>query len=174
MNELEIVRDNLLKSIPKINYDYDPSEIESGSSWLDLQFEGQFLNIEWNPNKGFGIYFDDVDSYGLGPSEIYRDKDILFKRVKMLFMEHKQHLKLKEIREILGMSQIQLGELLGQKQGSISKIESRESDVLFKTICSMISALGGTLEVKAHFDDFDVPLDFSCSNGDRKSHLGSE
>ena len=82
----------------------------------------------------------------------------------MIFRDHKINLKLKEIREILGVSQMDLGEILGQKQGSISKLESREKDVRFNTICSVIAALGGTLEIKAHFKDFDVPLDFSCSS----------
>ena len=164
MNELEAIRDGLLRKLPTIDYDYDPAETESGSSWLDLHFEEQYLNIEWKPNKGFGLYFQDQNSYGTGPEEIYRSKDKLLKRIYMLFLEHKLRLKLKEIREIKGVSQTELGALLGQNQGSISKLESRESDVLFKTLCSVVKALGGKLEVKAHFDDFDVPLDFSCTN----------
>ena len=171
MNELETVRNSLLKQIPNINCDYDPAENETGSSWLDLRFENQFINIEWNPNKGFGLYLENDGSYGLGPNEIYRNKDALFKRILMLFIEHKVLLKLKEIREIRGVSQTELGALLGQKQGSISKIEARENDVFFKTICSIISALGGTLEIKAHFDDFDVPLDLSCINDKNKNLL---
>ncbi|VAW69036.1 hypothetical protein MNBD_GAMMA10-2423 [hydrothermal vent metagenome] len=169
MNELEAVRDNLREQIPGINCDYDPCENESGSAWLDLRFENLTINVEWNQDKGFGLYIDDIDSFGTGPNEIYRSKDKLFKRILMLFVERKLHLKLKEIREIRGISQLELGVLLGQKQGSVSKIESRESDVLFKTICSVVNALGGKLEIKAHFEDFDVPLDFSCSNEtDRK------
>ena len=114
------------------------------------------------------LYLDEDDSYGLGPNEIYRNKDKLYKRINMLFLEQKLHLKLKELREIKGISQSELGDLLGQKQGSISKIESRENDVLFKTLCMMVEALGGTLEIKAHFDDFDVPLDLSCSKDNNK------
>ncbi|MFV2005088.1 MAG: helix-turn-helix domain-containing protein [Gammaproteobacteria bacterium] len=169
MNELEAVKNDLLKRIPQLDCDYDPGETESGSSWLDLRFENQFINIEWNPGKGFGLHLEDVDSYGSGPNEIYRNKDKLYKRIYMLFLERKLHLKLKELREIKGISQSELGELLGQKQASISKIETRENDVLIKTLCAMVEALGGTLEIKVHFDDFDVPLDLSCStNNDRK------
>ena len=168
MNELEIVKENLLKRIPQIDCDYDPGETESGSSWLDLKYEGQFINIEWNPSKGFGLYLDDDDSYGSGPNEVYRNKDKLYKRIFMLFLDQKLHLKLKELRELKGISQTELGKLLGQKQGSVSKIESRENDVLFKTLCMMVEALGGSLEIKAHFDDFDVPLDLSCSMDDSK------
>lgn len=169
MNELETVKNNLLEHIPEMTCDFDPSETKLGSSWLDLRFEDQYINIEWNPSKGFGLHLDDVDSYGTGPNEIYRNKDKLYKRIYMLFLDKKLHLKLKELREIKGISQSELGESLGQKQGSISKIESRENDVLFKTICTMVEALGGTLEIKAHFDDFDVPLDLSCSKSkDRK------
>jgi DNA-binding XRE family transcriptional regulator len=168
MNELKTLKDDLLKEIPQILCDYDPGDTESGSSWLDLKYEDQFINIEWNPAKGFGLYLDEDDSYGVGPNEIYRSKEKLYKRIFMLFVEHKLHIKLKELREIKGMSQTDLGKLLGQKQGSISKIESRDNDVMFKTLCTMVEALGGTLEIKAHFDDFDVPLDLSCSSENKK------
>ena len=163
MNELEIVKINLLRRIPQIDCDYDPGETEAGSSWLDVKYEDQSINIEWNPDKGFGLYLDDGDSYGIEPNEVYRNKEKLYKRIFMLFLDQKLHLKLKELRELKGISQSELGVLLGQKQGSISKIESRENDVLFKTLCMMVEALGGSLEIKAHFDDFDVPLDLSCS-----------
>jgi DNA-binding XRE family transcriptional regulator len=170
MNDLEAVKDNLLLNMPNIHFEYDPSDNEAGSSWLDLQLDDQFINIEWKPNKGFGLYLGDDDSYGVGPNEVYRSAEPLVKRVSMLFREHKLNLKLKEIREILGVSQKELAELLGKQQGSISKIESRERDVLLKTLCTVINALGGKLEIKAHFDDFDVPLDFSClNNQDDKS-----
>ena len=168
MNELKTLKDDLLKKIPQILCDYDPSDTESGSSWLDLKYEDQFINIEWNPAIGFGLYLDEDDSYGVGPNEIYRSKEKLYKRIFMLFVDHKLHIKLKELREIKGISQTDLGKLLGQKQGSISKIESRDNDVMFKTLCTMVEALGGTLEIKAHFDDFDVPLDISCSSDNKK------
>ncbi len=168
MNELEIFRDELVVRLPHLVYEFDPAETESGSSWLDVRFENQLVNIEWKPDKGFGLYTKAEVSYGTGPDEVYRSKEALSKRILMLFVEHKIHLKLKEIREIRGISQTELGNLLGQKQGSISKIEAREVDVLFKTLCSVITALGGKLEIKAHFDDFDVPLDFFCSSDEDK------
>lgn len=168
MNELKTLKDDLLKKIPQILCDYDPGDTESGSSWLDLKYEDQLINIEWNPAKGFGLYLDEDDAYGVGPNEIYRSKEKLYKRIFMLFVDHKLHIKLKELREIKGISQTDLGKLLGQKQGSISKIESRDNDVMFKTLCTMVEALGGTLEIKAHFDDFDVPLDLSCSSDNKK------
>lgn len=169
MNELEAVKNKLLSHLPHIQYEYDPSELEGGSSWLDLNLDDQTINIEWKPSSGFGLYVnEDRESYGSGPTEIYRDSEIMFKRLLILFEQHKFHLKLKEIREILGVSQVELGKMLGKQQAAVSKLEARESDVLFKNICSVITALGGTLEIRAHFDSFDVPLDLSCDDNETK------
>ena len=46
MNELKTRPEELVNHRPQLDRDYDPSETASGSSWLDLRYEDQFINIE--------------------------------------------------------------------------------------------------------------------------------
>ena len=74
------------------------------------------------------------------------------------------HLNLRELREILGVTQSQLAEVLGQRQSAISMIEGR-NDVLLSTLFSWIRGLGGNLEIKAHFSQCDLPVVFVPNAG---------
>lgn len=159
MNELEAIKDAVLEKLPNLEWDLDLPDNASASSWLDLNLGDNVVTIEWKPTKGFGLYLDDDESYGSKPNEVYRTAERLLSRIDLL-IQHKRTLRMREIRELLDLSQEELGKFLGQKQASISKIESR-SDIKFTTLLKYISALGGRVEIKAHFDDCDVTLAFS-------------
>ena len=75
----------------------------------------------------------------------------------MLLVDQRRYIKLKELRELLGQTQQQFSRVSGKNQSSISKIESR-ADLQFSTIERFVADLGGQLEIKAHFEDFDVPI----------------
>ncbi len=64
---------------------------------------------------------------------------------------------LKEIREMLGKTQAEVAKALKSTQSEISKIEGR-TDVRFSTLRGVIQALGGEIEVRAHFGDKSVRL----------------
>ena len=55
-------------------------------------------------------------------------------------------------KRIGGMTQTQVGELLGVSQVAISQIERRE-DALFSNLAEYVKVLGGELELVAHFGD---------------------
>lgn len=75
----------------------------------------------------------------------------------MLLLENRLEIHMKELRELAGITQIDLSNALNQKQSSISKFENRE-DAQISTINNFVTALGGRLEVKAYFDDFDLSV----------------
>jgi hypothetical protein len=136
----------------------DYSETENGSSWVDLTTPtGRFLTIEYAPNKGFGLYLEQSDDYGVGPDEVYRNSDALLRRLNMLLNEDKEQIGFKDIRELLGVSQQDLAQLMGQKQPSISKLENRD-DIHIQSMIRFIQALGGRVDFKVHFSEFDVNL----------------
>jgi len=162
MNELEKIKDVVVEKLPNLKWKLDIPDDESGSTWLDLNLGNDAITIEWRPNMGFGVFIDDEESYGNKPTEIYRSPEILLSRIDLLIRD-KRDLKIREIRELLGLSQEDLGKLLGQKQASISKMESRR-DLMLTTMFRYIHALGGHIEIKAHFDDCDVPLSSGYSN----------
>lgn len=61
------------------------------------------------------------------------------------------------LRDALQLTQQQLAEELGVKQGSISKME-RRPDHLVSTLRRFVEAMGGELELKAHFPTGSVSI----------------
>jgi DNA-binding transcriptional regulator YiaG len=66
-------------------------------------------------------------------------------------------LNLKAIRELAGVSQVELAGRMGTGQSEISRAEQRD-DHLLSTLRDYVEALGGELEVIAHFGDKTVRL----------------
>ena len=64
---------------------------------------------------------------------------------------------LHELREARQLTQAHLAELLGVKQASISKMESR-TDMYIGTLARVIEAMGGELEICARFPDGTVRI----------------
>ena len=64
---------------------------------------------------------------------------------------------LKVLRQEFEVSQEKLAELMGIRQASLSKIENQD-DMRLSTLRKYIEALGGELEIRAHFRDRDVSL----------------
>ncbi len=64
---------------------------------------------------------------------------------------------LQELRQARKLSQEALAEALGQRQSGVSKIEQR-TDVYISTLRKYIEAMGGRLDIVAHFPDGDVRI----------------
>ena len=157
MNPLQILKNTLGERFPHIKLGFDPAACGSGSSWLDIEADDQSLTVEWKPNFGFGLYISDSDTFDSGPTEIYRKESVLLKRLDMLIFENRLDIKMKELRELVGKTQQDLSLETGQKQSSISKFENR-NDFQISSLEKFIEAFRGTLEVRAHFQDFDLPI----------------
>ena len=63
-----------------------------------------------------------------------------------------EYLTLQELRKARELTQEQLAETLGQKQGSIAKLEQR-TDLLLSTLRRYVEAMGGTLDLIVQFPD---------------------
>lgn len=61
-------------------------------------------------------------------------------------------LTLAELRKAFDVSQEDLAKVLDVKQANVSKIERRE-DMLLSTLAAYVQAMGGHLEIVAHFPD---------------------
>lgn len=64
----------------------------------------------------------------------------------------RKEIRLTELRNVLGVSQDELGQLLKRKQAAISRLE-RRSDMHVSTLREFVKALGGRLELIASFPD---------------------
>jgi DNA-binding transcriptional regulator YiaG len=61
-----------------------------------------------------------------------------------------RRVSLRELRKSLGLSQKQLAEALKVSQAAVSKQERRQ-EIQVGTLCEVIQAMGGSLEITAHF-----------------------
>ena len=62
-----------------------------------------------------------------------------------------------ELREARSLTQTQLAEILQVSQGAVSKVE-RRADMYISTLRSYISAMGGSLQIRAVFPDGEVVI----------------
>lgn len=74
-------------------------------------------------------------------------------------------MSLKELREALNVSQEDLAARQNIRQTNVSKLEKR-SNVYISTLKSTIEALGGRLDIIAHFPEGDVKITNFSSEGD--------
>ena len=78
-------------------------------------------------------------------------------RIEERKIELREEMALHELRQAIGTSQEILAEQLGVMQPAIAKME-RRSDIRISSLRRMIEAMGGSLEIKAHFPQGDVTL----------------
>lgn len=133
---------------------------------LDVSMGKKRHTLEYRPGKGFGLFQEDA-GYGEGPAEIYRTPERTAQRLAQLMAASNGkgvHLNFKDIRELYGHSQVQLAKKVGIKQSAISRFEKRD-EVKLSTLAAAVKALGGKLEVRAHFADSDVPISLATSKG---------
>lgn len=172
MNRLEQLAIDLPKSVKK---NFEKSLTEDGTSWLDIFLNNdQRLAIEWNPRLGYGLYINPDNSFGSGPDEVYRNLDILDRRIKMILDTRQKEISIKDLRKLSGKTQSFISEVTGKGQPSISKLENQR-DFQLSTLEEYISALGGYINISVHFKDFDIPIDlFDPTDSTNKKELEKE
>jgi DNA-binding phage protein len=152
--------------LPQSQVKVDEPERAGGNYWVDVSMGKRRHTLEYRPGRGFGLFHEDA-GYGEGPAEIYRTAERAARRVAQLMAANHGkaiHLGLKDIRELYGHSQVTLAKKAGVKQPAISRFEQR-GEVKLSTLAATIKALGGKLEVRAHFSDAEFPISLSTSKG---------
>jgi DNA-binding XRE family transcriptional regulator len=97
------------------------------------------------------------------------------KRVEQKASAEYRELALSELREAQDLTQVELARKLGIDQGAVSKIE-RRTDMYLSTLRNVIAAMGGKLELTAHFPSGDahVVTFRSAERGARKGERPSD
>jgi DNA-binding XRE family transcriptional regulator len=97
------------------------------------------------------------------------------KRVEEKASAEYKELALSELREAQDLTQVELARKLGIDQGAVSKIE-RRTDMYLSTLRNVIAAMGGKLELTAHFPSGDahVVTFRSTERGARKGERPSD
>src|SRR5208282_3511453 len=68
-----------------------------------------------------------------------------------------REMDLGEVRRALKLSQEELADTLGVGQAAVAKLEKR-ADMYVSTLRRFIEAMGGELEIVAHFPDHDITI----------------
>jgi len=79
------------------------------------------------------------------------------KRIEGRKLELREEMALYELRQALGTSQETMASQLEVLQPAIAKME-RRTDIRISSLRKMIEAMGGSLEIKAHFPQGDVTI----------------
>jgi len=164
MNPIEVLRDRIKRSIPRVVAKMDEPADRAGGRWyLDLKHKGHKVVVEWARKKGFGVSASLLDDgYGEGPEEVYKDLSATAKRVIELLRERRntrppRPVLLRELRALTHLTQEQLAERLGVRQGAVSRMEQRK-DMTVSTLSRVIEAMGGKLEIVARFPNEAIPI----------------
>jgi len=75
-NPLKDLAERITQRLPNVTCEFDLSENERGSSFLDLIVNQKAAAvIEFKPGKGYGVSFPPnlEHDYGMGPSEVFGD-----------------------------------------------------------------------------------------------------
>jgi DNA-binding XRE family transcriptional regulator len=149
--------------LPQCRIDIDAPDQSIGNWWIDVTAGKKRITLEYRKERGFGVFHDDA-GFGEGPAEIYRTPERAAQRVAQLLHPGRRKdicLSLKDIRELYECSQVELAAKVGVQQSAISRFEQRD-EVKLSTLAAAIRALGGELEIRAHFSDSDVPISFKA------------
>ncbi len=157
MNEIQQMQRFLMNAFSTARITLDEPLAKDGVWSLNVFLPDYHLAAAWQAGKGFGLVSDDSHGYGEGADEVYDNLDIALPRVVQLLIYRlattpPHSVRLKELREELGLSQEEVARRLGKKQASVSRTEAR-SDVLVSTLKEYAQALGGKLAVNVVFPD---------------------
>lgn len=160
MNQIERLRDDLKRRFPDLSMEIDaPLDEERGSWHLDIWREGaRMINVEWRPDRGFGVSTPDEHDYGVGVDEVYPNVKATYDRVVRLVLsgsntEPPLAVRLAELRQLRGLSQGDLATRVGVRQANVSRIEGRGDDIKVGTLARLVVAMGASLEIVARFPD---------------------
>jgi hypothetical protein len=137
-----------------------------GEWFIDIASGDFAIQVAWREVAGFGLFTAD-EGYGDQPNEVYRRTELAIARLVQLHRQWSAHSELKpvglgQLRQLLELQQTQMAVLLDCKQSAVSRVENR-GDLLLGTLQKHVHAMGGRLELRAHFPDLDVSLELPAS-----------
>ena len=145
--------------LPAAKHTAEPGGVKAENWWLEFQCESRSVTLEWRPRRGFGVYDPTDEAYGSGPREVFRSVEMAARRLlQLLTAKAVGSSWLTRLRELHGVSQVEVAKRLHIRQGNISKLEKR-SKVQLATVVNLVAALGGSIEIRAKFPDGEFPLE---------------
>jgi len=154
MNELGQLEERLRQALPSVRLTLTEPAAADGVWWLDIEYEGRRVVVEWQAGRAFGITseaFADTP-FGVGPEEMAQGIDEASDRIMGILTRSVRPVPLAEVRKNRGFSQQELARRLDLDQASVSKLERRH-DMLISTLQEFGSAMEAELEQAFRFRD---------------------
>lgn len=79
--------------------------------------------------------------------------------LKAEFEAEQRAYQLSELRRALGLTQVELAALIGRSQTTVSQLENGEIGLSIDTLRSIVTQLGGTIEITAVFEGQRISID---------------
>jgi hypothetical protein len=129
---------------------------------ITARIPGSLAKVD-RPINLHGEWFIDIASGDFAIQVAWRE----VARLVQLHRQWSAHSELKpvglgQLRQLLELQQTQMAVLLDCKQSAVSRVENR-GDLLLGTLQKHVHAMGGRLELRAHFPDLDVSLELPAS-----------
>jgi hypothetical protein len=155
--------DELSRECPGAIVNVDAPRDPKGEWWLDVTSGDFQTNVSWRPKFGFGFFTSDDKGFGDRPDEIYRRPTDACTRLCQLIGQRRANeavdpMRLKDVRHMVGTPQTKLAAALKTNQAAVSRMENRK-DMYLSSLGEYIHAMGGELELRAKFKDFEVRID---------------
>src|SRR5262245_59477056 len=120
MNPIERLRNELITRLPQATVTLDVPKKRDGIWFLDAVLRGHHVAVRWKQTQGFGITADESRGYGEGADEVCSDVGTALDRVCVLLERRGRTLppkavRLRELREELGLSQEEIALRLGRR-----------------------------------------------------------
>jgi hypothetical protein len=152
----------LNRESPGASVEIDAPRDPNGEWWLDIVSGDAREHVSWRPKVGFGFFTTDERGFGDRPDEIYRKVDDACARLCRLIEQRRTNastpMGLKDVRHMIGTPQTQLAAALKTNQAAVSRLEHR-TDMYLSSLGEYIRAMGGQLELRAKFKDFEIRID---------------
>jgi transcriptional regulator with XRE-family HTH domain len=107
------------------------------------------------------IKFNELAKQTMTPASIARSRKAAIEEIAAM--------ELRELRDALKVTQVDLAERMKVSQAAISKLEKRNRNIHVDQLRSIVSAMGGKLIIIADFEDRKVELSHIGNPGD--SHV---
>lgn len=143
---------------PHATVQVDAPSDPKGSWFLDVKLKDHIVTIEWKDTLGFSVTTNpSARGYGEKGDENYHQLSGAYNRVAALLLGGTsslppQPVRLRELRALRTISQVELAESLSVRQAAISRLEHRK-DILVSTLNAVVTAMGGELVINAKFPD---------------------
>ena len=155
--------DLMRRECPEARVAIDVPRDPKGEWMIDVS-QGRFrTSVAWRSARGFGIFTAPDQGIGDRPDELYKRPDDACARVVQLIRRGRPgppsaFMMLKELRQLMHTSQVDLAQTMQKDQAFISRLEGRD-DMLLSSLIQFIEAMGGQLELRARFENWEARID---------------